>query len=108
MRQKRKAADALLPILTAGKAINVAELAEELIHAMGGVREFAALYIKELKETKPGGIAKARMLEGVMRIVTSASVQAKGSKKAEDEMSVSELEAVVLGVIQKSEGQGGP
>lgn len=93
---KRKPSEALDAILASGKAINVADLAEHLIDAIGGTQEFARLYVDELKAAR--GIAKSKMLEGVMRIVNQAS---QGQKTGDpSDMSDAELRAELLRFLE--------
>ncbi len=69
----------------------VGDLAAELISAMGGTRSFALEYVKELRSSAVKGVAKAKMLEGIMRIVTASSAQNKGNERDESAMSDDEL-----------------
>lgn len=102
-RQKRKASEALDPILKAGKALKVGDLAEELISAIGGTAAFAKLYADEIKVgTKPGSVSRARMLDGVLRIVTSASAQNKSLGKNEDEMDDQELLQIARELLDRA------
>lgn len=109
-RQRRKASDVLEPIIAAGRALKVGDLAEELISAIGGTKEFAKLYAEELKTgTKPGSVARARMLDGVLRIVGQASSQNKGMERPEDQLTDAELHAIVDDYIirQPDPAEGG-
>jgi hypothetical protein len=102
-RQKRKASEALDPILKAGKALKVGDLAEELISAIGGTAEFARLYAKELQDgTKPGSVARARMLDGILRLVTNASAQNKSMARTEDEMEDEELAEIARELLGRA------
>lgn len=65
-------------VLDSGRAVNTADLAEELISAFGGSREFAQEYYLEFKSAKLGSISKSKMLDGVLRIVAAAGSQNKG------------------------------
>lgn len=108
-KPKTTAADALAPILAAGKEISVAELAEELVAQAGGAKEFAKLYMTELKQgTKQGSVARARMLDGILKIVTSASAQNKGQGKTEDQMTDEELRATARRLIEKGQSPAAP
>ncbi len=105
--RRKKASEALDPILRAGKAVNVAELAEHLISALGGTPAFAALYAEEvMKGTKPGTVSRARMLDGVLRVVGQASAQQKGKQVDEGEMSDEELAAVATELLRKAQTAG--
>jgi hypothetical protein len=102
-RQKRKASEALDPILKAGKALKVGDLAEELISAIGGTAAFAKLYAEEITGgTKPGSVSRARMLDGVLRIVTNASAQNKSLARTEDEMDDDELLAIASELLARA------
>jgi len=102
-RQKRKASEAIDPILKAGKALKVGDLAEELISAIGGTAEFARLYAEELQDgTKPGSVARARMLDGILRLVTNASAQNKSMARTEDEMEDEELAEIARELLERA------
>ena len=101
-KPKPSPSEALAPILGAGKEISVSELAEELIAEAGGAKSFAKLYIQEMRNgTKEGSVARARMLDGILKIVTSSSAQNKGQGKTEDQMSEEELQAVARTLLRK-------
>jgi hypothetical protein len=103
-RQKgRKASEALDPILKAGRSISVGDLAEELVSALGGAKNFAAMYAKELQTgTKPGSVSRAKMLDGVMRIVTSSSSQNRGKEVDDTQLDDDELNEVVSGLLGRA------
>lgn len=108
-KPKQTASEALMPILASGKDISVGELAEELIAEAGGAKEFARLYIKELKQgTKEGSVARARMLDGILKIVTSSSAQNKGQGRTEDQMSEEELALTAKRLLDKAASAGAP
>lgn len=99
---KRKPSEAINAFLKSGRGINVAELAEELISAFGGSREFARTYHTEFKEgTKPGGIARSKMLDGVLRIITAAGAQNKGQKGDVSVLSDEELSEELCRLLRK-------
>jgi hypothetical protein len=89
---KREPTEALGVVLDAGRAINTAELAEELIAAFGGSRKFAHQYHLEFEGCKAGGIARTKMLDGVLRVVTAAGSQNKGKMGAGDPTGMSDEE----------------
>lgn len=108
-RQRRKASEALAPILEAGRALKVADLAEELVSAIGGTAAFAKLYASELTEgTKPGSVSRARMLDGILRIVAQSSAQQKGMERPEDQLSDAELQAIAHDYFARLAGKGDP
>jgi hypothetical protein len=96
---KRKASETLAPILKAGRTINVSDLAQALIAEFGGHVAFAREYVAEAK--KSGGVSKARMLDGVLRIVGQASVRNKDMRKPEGKMTDQELHAEALALLKR-------
>jgi hypothetical protein len=72
----------------AGNAINVSEVASELLSAFGGSKTFAASFKQEYDDAKPGSVSRSKMLEAVLR-----SLQAAAPKdKPQDLGTVSEQE----------------
>src|SRR6187399_1681454 len=78
MKTKLNPAVALNALLHAPRSVTTGELADHLIAEMGGIKEFARSYVAEVNANKSGGVAKARLLDGVLRLVTNASAQKKG------------------------------
>jgi DNA-directed RNA polymerase subunit RPC12/RpoP len=68
------------------------ELLEVLMEYFGGVRGFANCYMKQFYDSTPGGAFRTKMLEGVMRLVTTNTAMG-GAKKPLELMTEEELEA---------------
>jgi hypothetical protein len=88
---KRDPTDAIKLVLDSGRAVNTADLAEELISAFGGSKKFAGQYKLEFDGAKAGSISRSKMLDGVLRVVTAAGSQNKG-KSAGDPSGMSDDE----------------
>lgn len=97
-----KAAEAVDAVLDAGTSINVTELAQELISALGGIRAFAKTYVDELTKMKAGTIGKAKMMDAVLRIVTSSSTINKDRGKDAGGMSEQELRDAATTLLNKA------
>lgn len=92
-------------VLDSGRAINTAELAEELISAFGGAREFARSYHVEFVGCKAGTIARTKMLDGVLRVVSAAGAQNKGVRSASDPSGMTDEELMAeMGKILVARG----
>jgi hypothetical protein len=95
----------VLPILLADtKGVSVGDLAEHLIAAIGGVKAFAELYVREMKSPGVKGVARARMLDGVMRIVTAHSSLNKKLGDDEHGMTDAELAAEAKSLLERDGG----
>lgn len=111
---KKSPVEVLAPILDSGRGINTAELAEEMIAAFGGARKFSQSYYTEFEGCKVGGIARTKMLDGVLRVVTAAGSQNKGRNMGDpsnmsDEDLMAELGRLLVerGVIRgKADAEG--
>jgi hypothetical protein len=68
------------------------ELLEVLMEYFGGVRGFANLYMKQFYDAPVGGAFRTKMLDSVMRLVTTNTAMG-GAKKPLELMSEEELEA---------------
>ncbi len=68
------------------------ELLEVLMEYFGGVRGFANLFMKQFYDAPVGGAFRTKMLEGVVRLVTTNTAMG-GAKKPLELMSEEELEA---------------
>lgn len=97
-------------LLKDSKSYNVGDLADQIITELGGINGFAKLYAKEINNTDEGSIARARMLDGIMRLVTNASAQRKDLARDEadlsDEELVAELSRILAQRRQKGEKRG--
>lgn len=69
----------------------LAELARALISTFGGASRLAQHYLVEFEAAKIGGMARQRLLEGVLRIVAQAS-EKKGPALSVENLSEEELE----------------
>src|SRR6184192_3142558 len=97
----RRTVETIGTLIDAGRGINVIELAEELIAAFGGARAFAATYHTEFATgTKPGSISRSKMLDGVLRIISSATQANKGKEKDITGLSDEELADEMLRLLQ--------
>lgn len=102
MAGKVKPSEALPILLDAPKSATVDELAQHLVAQCGGVAAFAKEYIKEMRGQK--GVAKARMLDGIMRIVTSSSTLNKKLASDEHGLSDEELAEEARRLLGKADG----
>ena len=82
MPRKAKPSEVLALAEGARKSLDVAELAHALLSEFGGIGEFAAAYVAEYKIAKAGTVAKAKMLESVLRMVSWASSRDQGGDDA--------------------------
>jgi hypothetical protein len=89
---KRDPVEAIKLVLDSGRAVNTADLAEELISAFGGSKKFAQSYKTEFDGAKGGSISRSKMLDGVLRVITAAGAQNKGAKGAGDPAAMSDEE----------------
>jgi hypothetical protein len=69
-----------------------AEMLERLMEYFGGTGGFAALLVKQYFDSPPGGAARTKMLETVVRLVTKNTDQG-GAKKPMTQWTEDELEA---------------
>ena len=93
---------------TGGQSIpHSAELLERLMEYFGGTSGFSALLVKQYFDSPPGGAARTKMLETVVRLVTKNTDQG-GAKKPLTQWSEEELEAELDGRLRvlASEFQG--
>lgn len=88
MSKRRKPSEVIKVAEKAQQRLDVAELAHELMSAFGGAREFATSYFREFDEAPCGSIAKAKLMEGVLRIV----VMANAKKGSDDETNLTDEE----------------
>lgn len=100
--RKIKAADILPIVVEANKSktVSVDELAEQLMEACGGVRQFATQYVQEMNKTK--GVARSRMLESVMRAVGTSSSLSKKRGDDETQLSDQDLMDEALSLLRKA------
>ena len=75
---KQLAGEVLETVNKAGRGLDLAELAGEMLGAFGGPKEFAGAY-HQLYTDAPAGIAKTKLIEGVLRLLTAASAKQNGS-----------------------------
>lgn len=74
----KKPASTILDVaLTADSDASLATLADELLKAFGGPAQLARAYHAEFVAGKEGGMARQRLLEGVLRTIGQASNQKK-------------------------------
>lgn len=99
-RPKRNPSEAVKPLLEAGKAINLGELAEELMGAFGGPKVFATTYHKEFTESRTA-MARSKMLDGVLRIITQATARATGKGDDIASLTDDELSAFVVDLLKQ-------
>jgi hypothetical protein len=93
---------------TGGQSIpHSAELLERLMEYFGGTSGFSALLVKQYFDSPPGGAARTKMLETVVRLVTKNTDQG-GAKKPLTQWTEDELEAELDGRLRAlaSEFQG--
>jgi hypothetical protein len=102
VKSRGVAEESLAGVVAAGKAVNVAELAEELIQAFGGARKFAARYYHEYRAAKAGTISRSRMLEGVLRTISISSAQTKAAQRDEGSLTDSELATAALDLLSRT------
>lgn len=69
-----------------------AEVLERIFQYFGGVGGFSAMLVKQYYDSPPGGSARNRLLETIVRLVTK-NVEAGGAKKPLSMWSEEELEA---------------
>lgn len=69
-----------------------AELLERLMEYFGGTDGFSALLVKQFFDSPPGGAARTKMIETIVRLVTKNTDQG-GSKKPLGQWTEAELEA---------------
>lgn len=91
MATPRKSVEAIKAVVQGGRAVNVAELAEELISAFGGPRYFSKRFFREFKGARVGSVVRAKMLESVLRVIANSSAQNKDLRKSESDLSDQEL-----------------
>ncbi len=94
MARKKHAPSEVVDILRQGSGkVTVTELAEVLMAEVGGPREFARKYAAELDAAPAGGMARTKMLDGIMRVVSQAT--AKNPDDNLDDMTEEQLEAEI-------------
>lgn len=75
------------------------ELLERLMEYFGGVSGFSSLLVKQYFDSPPGGSARTKMLEALMRLVTK-NTEAGGAKKPLGQWTEDELEAELDGRLR--------
>jgi hypothetical protein len=80
---------------------DISVLAAELLTAFGGPAKLAAAYKQEFDHGKDGGMARQRMLEGVLRAVSQASAQAKDQQRPVENLSEAELQENLLAILTR-------
>jgi hypothetical protein len=76
-----------------------AELLERLMEYFGGTSGFSALLVKQFFDSPPGGAARTKILETIVRLVTKNTDQG-GAKKPLTQWSEDELEAELDGRLR--------
>lgn len=100
MAKKSPPASQLVDVALAAKSdTSIATLAAELLRAFGGPARLADAYALEFSLSKEGGMARQRMLQGVISAVTQASAQSKGQAGLVDGFSEEELQAELLALL---------
>jgi hypothetical protein len=99
---KRKPSEAIKAVVDAGQPLNVGELAESMVGAFGGPKKLAKLFFDEFNREGTASMARTKMLEAVLRIVTQASAQeAKNKVPGEEELSDDELQGEIVRLLTK-------
>jgi hypothetical protein len=75
------------------------ELLESLMQYFGGTSGFSSLLVKQYFDSPPGGAARTKMLESIVRLVTK-NTEAGGAKKPLGQWSEEELEAELDGRLR--------
>lgn len=75
------------------------ELLERLMEYFGGVSGFSSLLVKQYFDSPPGGSARTKMLEALMRLVTK-NTEAGGAKKPLGQWTDEELEGELDGRLR--------
>lgn len=78
---------------------SIATLAAELLDAFGGPAQLAKSYKAEFTHGKEGGMARQRMLEGILRIVSQASAQQQEAPIGD--MTEADLQAQLLAILER-------
>jgi hypothetical protein len=94
---------------TGGQTIpHSCELLERLMEYFGGVSGFTSLLVKQYFDSVPGGAARTKMLESIMRLVVK-NTEAGGAKKPlgqwSDEELESELDSRLIALATQMQGR---
>jgi hypothetical protein len=84
---------------------SLADLASELLDAFGGCSKLAIAYKKEFDAAPAGGMARQRLLEGAVRVVSQASAQLK-DREPVDTLSDAELKEHLLAILNSRTESG--
>lgn len=102
MEHGQRASEAIKIIRKASRRrLDVTEVAAELMEAFGGAREFASRYYREFDGAKPGSISRAKMLDGLIRLVMSAASHDKKKGLPLDDLGDEDLVAILTEVLNE-------
>lgn len=104
---KTSAAGVLSAVNEADRDLDINRLAEQALDAFGGSEEFFQKLYREYSGDKTSSIARTKMLESVLRLLTAAAAKKPPAGDTAG-MTDEELEAALARLIQKRQLNGEP
>ena len=93
----QRAVDALLSAPT--QSVDLTELAQELLTAWGGTRQFARDVYQQYQDTQPGGMQKGQILKTVLAVIEKHASLNKDDVRPEQRMSEDDLKETISSLM---------
>jgi hypothetical protein len=81
-RQRAKASEVLAAAEVEARSFDLSELAHAFVSGFGGVEAFASACMQEYRASKPGTIARYKLLDSMTRIIVRAAEKAAPQTEA--------------------------